>query len=265
MDDVWSYEMDPTLMFYEPYDTLFPKKQVILLRLYDELGLPHVRKKQLFGRTLEIIGLHVDPLKMTISMSDTSRDNLTTSIRKFIDTTQTRRRPLVEWQRMLGWINWALNVYPLARPALQSAYSKISGKKLSRAPVYLNRDVIQHFNWLADTFDSSDGVHVMDAIEWTRPDADLTIFCDASLTGLGFTAPSLKLGFTSAIPSDTKLTTIFFYEALAIASALLWASSINPPVKRLLIYTDSLNCVEMFNSLRALPGTTTSYCSQYAF
>ena len=72
MDNAWSYEIDPTLAFYEPYDTWFPLKQVKLLQLYDKLGLPHVQKKQLFSCTLEIIGLVVNPINMPIMMSDKS-------------------------------------------------------------------------------------------------------------------------------------------------------------------------------------------------
>jgi len=85
---------EPALIYYEPYDSWYPRKQVNLLLLYDELGLPHVKKKQLFGHSLEIIGLLVDPANMTISMSDVSRDELITAIRSFIDTSHQRRRPL---------------------------------------------------------------------------------------------------------------------------------------------------------------------------
>jgi len=48
MDDVWSYEMYPVLAFYQLYDAWYQKKQIKLLELYDELGLPHINKKQLF-------------------------------------------------------------------------------------------------------------------------------------------------------------------------------------------------------------------------
>ena len=55
MDDVWSYETDPILVFYEPLNDWYPCKQVKLLQL-DDLGLPHDKKKQVFAHTLEIIG-----------------------------------------------------------------------------------------------------------------------------------------------------------------------------------------------------------------
>jgi len=41
---------------------------------------------------------------------------------------------------------------------------------------------------------------------------------------------------------------------LCIASATLWASGLELKVNWLLIFMDSLNCVEMFNSLRAQEG-----------
>src|SRR5882724_9060725 len=89
MDNVWSYEMDTNLIYYELYDTWFPQKQVKLLLLYDELGLPHIKKKQVFSRSLEIISLFVNPLDMTISMLDSSRSDLITAIREFTDTSQS--------------------------------------------------------------------------------------------------------------------------------------------------------------------------------
>ena|SRR5882724_3549858 len=80
MDNAWSYEMDPTLIYYKLYDSWFPHKQVKLLLLYDKLGLPYVKKKQVFGQSLEIIGLYVNPIEMTISMSDRSCDDLIAAI-----------------------------------------------------------------------------------------------------------------------------------------------------------------------------------------
>ena len=68
MDDVWSYHMNPILTYYASYDSFYPSKQVTLLQLYYELRLPHVKSMQLFGHTLEIIGLYIDPFVMTISV-----------------------------------------------------------------------------------------------------------------------------------------------------------------------------------------------------
>jgi len=164
MDDVWSYDMNPDLTYYAPYDSFYPSKQVTLLQLYDEVGLPHVRSKQLFGHSLEIIGLYVDPSIMTISMSVESWSTLVMAICAFIDTSTSRKRPLLEWQWILGWINLGLNAYPLLHPCLHSSYAKIVGKCFAQGPMYLNRVVIRHFTWLAETIKVSDGIHMLDAL-----------------------------------------------------------------------------------------------------
>jgi len=80
MDDSWSYDMNPILTYYVPYDSFYLSEQVALLQLYDEHGLPHVKSKQLFRHMLEIIGLYVDLLVMTISMSLESQSILVMAI-----------------------------------------------------------------------------------------------------------------------------------------------------------------------------------------
>ena len=107
-------------------------------------------------------------------------------------------------------------MFPLLHPALQSAYSKIAGKQVARAPIYLNRAVIRHFNWLADAIEASDSIHIIDAVEWGVRDADRVIHCDASLSGLGFVDLNAQIGFCATIPPDAPLNTIFFYEALCV-------------------------------------------------
>ncbi|KAF8585446.1 hypothetical protein K439DRAFT_1615947 [Ramaria rubella] len=178
--------MNSELMYYKPYESSYPSKQVALLHLWDEIGLPHSKNKQEFGQSLEIIGFHVDPQAMSFTMPSESKAALIAAIRAFINTSSRRRKPLVEWQRLLGWINWALNVFPLLKPALQSSYAKIMGKSFCRAPIFLNRDVIWDLGWLADVMEASDGIHFFDAIEWPLEDANMKIFCGSTPTNMAF-------------------------------------------------------------------------------
>jgi hypothetical protein len=251
MDDAWSYEMDPALVPYEPYAERYPAKQVRLLQLWDEISLPHEKSKQLFGKSLRIIGFDVDPSALSISFPPESKRDLVSAIHNFIDPRNSRRRTLLQWQRLLGWINWALNVYPLLRPALQSSYAKVSGKTISRASIYLNRAVVSDLRWLADTITASDGLFLLNSLAWSRSDADLTIFCDASLEGMGFYVPTLNATFYSPITDCPPLLHIFFSEALCVVSALAFAITMPSPPRRLLIYSDSVNTVDMFHSLKA--------------
>ncbi|KAF8584388.1 hypothetical protein K439DRAFT_1646952 [Ramaria rubella] len=147
MDDTWSYEMNEALMLYEPYKSYYPFKQVQLLHLWDMLGLPHSKDKQVFGSSLEIVGLHIDPHAMKITMVPDHKLKLQMATSSWMD-------------------NWALNVYPLLKPGLQSSYAKISGKMLSHTPIFLNHSVISGLGWIASVIEDSDGFCTLDTIAW---------------------------------------------------------------------------------------------------
>jgi hypothetical protein len=153
--------------------------------------------------------------------------------------------------QLLRWINWELNVYLLLRPALQSSYTKIAGKSIPGASIYLNRVVISDLTWLADTISSSPGLCLINSVIWDQNDADLTIFCNVSLECLGFYVPALNAVFYSLLSNQPPLLHIFFYEALCVVSALAFAVGLRPPPHRLLIFSDSMNTVDMFHPLRA--------------
>ena len=90
-------------------------------------------------------------------------------------------------------------------------------------------------------------------MDWDPDNADLIAYCDASLDGLGYWFPGLSAGFWSVIPEDGPKDTIFYFEALAVLSAILHSTSFGFPITRLTIYTDNLNTVQIFNSFSALP------------
>ncbi|KIJ43077.1 hypothetical protein M422DRAFT_170302 [Sphaerobolus stellatus SS14] len=254
MDNTFNYKMNPELEYYRPYNRSYPKKQVALLRLWDEIGLPHSVKKQEFGSSLVIIGFHVDPVCMSLSIPYSARMEMVTAIRQFLDTTHSRRHPLKQWQQLLRWGNWALNVFPLLRPALQLSYLKIAGKTWPNAGIVLNCSVMRDLSWFADRVESTHGLHFFEDVEWGYEQADNIIFCDASTIGIGFYVPSKVLGFASNIPPNPLVTNILFYEMLAVASAVAWAAELPKPPRHLFVYTDSLDTVEMFHSLRAGEG-----------
>lgn len=265
MDDAWGYDDEPNLVYYNKYNDYFPKKQVQLLQLWDELGIPHERRKQEFGPALEIIGLYVNPHDMTITMSPDRRSDLINAIDNFISCPERRQR-LLEWQRLAGWIHWALNAYPLLRPAVNPVHAKISNKTHRFAGIPINREVKSSLQWLRDRIATSDGVSILEAELWGHNDADLVIYCDACTgdhsgrkPGLGFWAPALGLGFFGDGPAQYppnlhKPGTIFYLEALCILAAIIWAATLENPPKRLLIYTDSINSADMYNTMRAHAG-----------
>ncbi|THH17333.1 hypothetical protein EW146_g3442 [Bondarzewia mesenterica] len=136
VDDTFGHDAQAELVCYKPYDAYYPAKQVCLLELWDFLGIPHEKKKQEFGRTLTIIGFQVDTQAMTISLDPDARRKLVNAVRSFMHDAPKRRHKLVEWLRVLGYANWGLNVAPLLRPALQSAWEKTHALTVLSALIY---------------------------------------------------------------------------------------------------------------------------------
>jgi len=156
-------------------------------------------------------------------MSPELKEALIIGIRLFINTTSACRRPLVEWQHLLGWINWGLNTFPLLKLGLQSSYEKIRGKLHVHTLIYLNKQVIRDLHWVADTLETSTGLFYFNTAEWSPANADVVIYCDVSLTGLGFYCPADSIAYHADIATTMPPQTIFYQEALTILSALTWA------------------------------------------
>ena len=120
VDDAFNVSFNDHLTKYKPYNQWLPHDQSHFLSLLDEINLPHEDKKQVFGRQLEIIGLLVDANKLSISMSSDSKSKLVGAIRDFMLNTPDNKcqQSLQAWLRILGYANWALNAFPILKPAL---------------------------------------------------------------------------------------------------------------------------------------------------
>lgn len=189
---------------------------------------------------------------------------LITAIREF--TTSKHKFTLRKWQRLAGWINWSLNIFPLLRPALNNFYAKISGKSAPNKFVRINNAVradlewathhlewaAHHLEWAAHHLECDSGVRLIHQIYWDADSANFTIFCDACLEGLGFWLPDDCVGFYSPTPVGSTEEHIFFLEALCVLSAIHHITDVlhAPPMAKALIYTDNDNTVAIFNTLQ---------------
>ncbi|TFY50678.1 hypothetical protein EVG20_g11389 [Dentipellis fragilis] len=261
-DDTFSWEYRDNTVWYHPYNRMIPRKQCQLLRLWDELGIPHRSEKQIFGSPLPVIGFDVDPNAMTVSISDERRNALVAGIKDFVGPGIYRqRRPLRHFQSLAGWIQWSFNVFPLLRPGLSLLYHKIRGKQQPHALVEVSVALRNELLWLADHVERSHGVLMLRSLAWAYDSADLIIYTDASFLGMGFWIPQLQLAFQSRLP--TVAGTIFFWECLTVVSAIHWAASNShvPTPLRLLIYCDNSNTVDLFSSMHAQPQYNPLLCS----
>ena len=143
-------------------------------------------------------------------------------------------------------------------------YSKITGKTKANAHIYLNMSITYELRWLSQYIETAPPICIFSAISWDPVEArsaglcQLEVFTDASSIALAYYFPSLQLAYYAPVPSNPPSNTIFWSEALAVCSAIhhaadVWASNFIPKLDRLLVRTDNMNTVNMYNSLHTLP------------
>ena len=257
-DDSFGIELSRNITFYEPYNRSMPASQVMLLNLWDELGIPHKDKKQISGTTLTIIGIEVDANNLTLTLPQENKEELMSQLKDFARTLVGNgvKYTLKDFQCLAGWFNWALNVYPLLKPALANIYAKMSHSKPDKPlmKLYVNNSIRSNLLWAVDHLSWLPGSRVLQSLDWDPDSTDITAYCDMSLTGLGFWFPGLNAGFWSHVPENPPKGTIFYFEALSVLCAIIHSTSFGFPIHKLVIYMDNLNTMHMFNSLSALPA-----------
>ncbi|KAF8994070.1 hypothetical protein BDZ89DRAFT_1150279 [Hymenopellis radicata] len=109
------------------------------------------------------------------------------------------------------------------RPALCNLYVKMSGKHRAHTMINLNKALVRELLWFIEHVEASSGMLFFANIDWNPlTEANLTIYYDASLTGMGFWIPDLNVGFTCTVNGDTMRDKIFFWEALCVLAAIEW-------------------------------------------
>ena len=210
--------------WYAPYGKDLPTDQCRLLLLWDELGIPHKERKQVHGSPLTIIGIDVDANLMTLSLPQEARNRLLSELRVWASVppkTSSGAFKLKHWERLAGWFNWALNVYPLLRPALNNVYAKMNGKGHKDQRIHINNAVRDDLTWAINHIESSDGVHLFKSFYWTPSSADFVIYCDACPDGMGFWYLVSKDGYYAPTPIEAPTNAIFYFESLCVLSALI--------------------------------------------
>lgn len=253
VDDSSGCGTDDDFLIYSPYGKEFPRDQVILLTLWDELGIPHKPHKQIYGSPLPIIGITVDVNELTFTLAEEAKAALVVELQWWCKP--GRKVKLRRRYQLGGWVNWALNVYPRLRPALNNFYPKLKGRRDSTSLIWVNNSIRDDFTWAMKILNDCAGVQLLKSVFWDLNDATLTIYCDACPAGMGFWYPDLNIGLYSPTPHHENPGLIFYFEALCVHSALFDAHRRTPPGRsaRFVIYTDNSNTVDIFCTLRALP------------
>ena len=250
VDDSFGIEESGKMKFYSPYNHWFPTQQTCLLELWDELGIPHKLKKQIFGSELEVLGIEVNADSLTFTLPKESKDRLSEELLAW--SNKGVRKKVKEWQQIAGWLNWTFNVFPLLRPSLNGVYDKLKGKEQD-ARVWANTNIREDLLWAKARLDELSGVRLFKSMMWEVDEATCVAETDACPQGFAFWYPSLSQGFSTTTPHDTPSNQIIFYEALAVLSVLEDTQHRFPSGSKIAIFCDNSVTVAMFNSLKALP------------
>ncbi|KAF9497384.1 hypothetical protein BDN71DRAFT_1544647, partial [Pleurotus eryngii] len=254
MDDFFGWDFADNLVYF--HGSLRPRKQVQLLLFWDTIRCPYEDRKQEHGFPLKIIGFWVDIVEGSISLHQSSIDNIVLKINTFLAT--PRRRPtLKDFQHLAGHLNWLLNVLPWGKPATFELYKKTSGKTIPHAGITINKNITEELTWLHDIIPRAVGIRFVDSLHWKDEEADLVMWTDTTLhDGLAFVFTGHSFFYNIVEPcnlpsssSSSNSVDIFFLEQIGILSALYHAAGMHHPPRRLLIWTDSLDAVSVFSSL----------------
>lgn len=249
IDDFFGWEKASNMVYF--HRKMRPNRQVLLLLLWEQICCPYDLNKQEHGSPIKLIGFWVDINLGTISLSPESIDDILLKINSFLSVS-SHQQPLREWQRLAGHLNWLLNVLPWGHPALSELYRKTSGKTNPSAKIFLNTTIHNDLQWLADTIPKATGVRFLDEGLWPDLDADATVWTDANLKdGLAFSFSNNGFVYQQRPRGPEIAVDIFFLKLVAILSAVHHFACLPQPPRHLLLYTDSLDSVAVFNSLSA--------------
>ena len=120
--------------------------------------------------------------------------------------------------------------------------------------------VVADLNWFLEHVRIASGILAYQAADWNPlQDYHIQIRCDACPKGMGFWCVDSLEGFYADVPVWFNKPEIFYWEAVCILSALLWAAK-QRKIKanqgqrlRVLLLTDNEPTVHIFDSLGALP------------
>jgi hypothetical protein len=244
VDDDFSWDFAENIRYYLPYEKYLPDKQARYLELWDELGIPHDKAKQVFGSPLTIIGFDVDPNGVGVSLPASRRSELFEAIDDFAQEGQ--KRTLLKFQELAGLIEWAFFANPRGRPGLSGVLGEMSGRESPEELIPVSTRVCRELRWLKGHIQANDGGTELKFQEDWEKHGDLVNHVDACPeSGLGLWIPSLRQGFQATTDERGMLD----LEAFAIIAALEYAAGHFRPTN-LVIFSDSLNTVKMFDSLK---------------
>ena len=121
--------------------------------------------------------------------------------------------------------------------------------------IHINNDICRKLTWFTNHIKRSNSVHFLKSVVWSPSDTGHTTmvaYTGASSKGLGVWFPGEHVRYQCPLPLNAPKDAIFYFEALAVCSAILLARSFQK-TSHLIVYTNSTNTFNIFTSLAAKP------------
>ena len=166
VDDNFGWEFANKKEYYEPYKKHMPTKQVQLLRLWDEIGIPHDEEKQLFGPSLPILGYKVDANKMTVQVPDEKKEKVVQLLRSHAK--EGKPYTVKELQSAAGSVNSALSLYPRIRPGLRVLFDEMVKQEPGTSKLFVSEDVARTLSELANFLEVAPPVPIVEQKKTVR-------------------------------------------------------------------------------------------------
>jgi len=158
VDDNFGWEFEGNTKYYKPYNKHLPAKQTRLLKLWDELGVPHDEEKQLSGPCLPILGYEVDANAMTVKVPDEKKAKVTQLLRNYAH--EGTSYTLKELQSVAGSTNAVLCLYPSLRPGLRGLFDEMAGKEGAGTKLTITKPVARSLSKLADYLEHAEPIRI---------------------------------------------------------------------------------------------------------
>jgi hypothetical protein len=160
VDDNFSWEFAGKTEYYKPYKKHMPTKQVQLLKLWDELGIPHDEEKQLSGPSLPILGYDVDANKMTVKVPDEKKEKVVKLLRSHARVGKTYT--VNDLQTAAGSVNSALSLYPSIRPGLRVLYDEMAKQEPGSSKLRVTKNAARSLSGLASFLEDAPPVRIQE-------------------------------------------------------------------------------------------------------
>ena len=166
VDDNFGWEFEGRKQYYKPYKKHLPTKQAQLLKLWDELGIPHEEDKQLSGPSLTILGFDVDANAMRVNLPKEKKAKLVKLLRS--NAREGKPYTMNELQSVAGSVGSTLSLYPGLRPGLRALFDEMAQQKPGATKLKVTKHVARSLSNLASYLENAPPVPIREQKERVR-------------------------------------------------------------------------------------------------